>query len=108
MRNRISALGEKRTLRSGWKPDGLVPSERLFYVQRMTVAARVMLAIWLIVGVPFLAILSLWGRSLWLPFPLLNESASYYVVWVIASALICGSPIAIIVTVVRMKRNHRH
>ena len=67
-----------------------------------------MLVCWLLLGLPLLAGISLWAGSFWLPFPIpTDESASYYVAWLIAFTLIYALPIAILTTVLRERRIRR-
>ena len=63
-----------------------------------------MLIVWLLAGLPLLVGASLWGGSLWLPFPMpAGEAFSFYVVWLVAFVLSYGLPVAIAVSYVAAK-----
>jgi len=54
--------------------------------------------VWLLIGIPLFVFISLWGNSIWTPFPLASdESFSYYLVWLAATFLIYVIPIILII-----------
>ena len=68
-----------------------------------------MRACWLLLGLPLWAGISLYGGSLWLPFPVSgDESPSYYIAWLISVALIYGLPSGIVASVLRERSRHSH
>jgi hypothetical protein len=74
----------------------------------MIFAVRMMLACWLLLGLPLFVLISLWAGSFWLPFPVpTDESASYYVAWLIAFTLVYALPLAALIVTLRERRKRR-
>lgn len=63
----------------------------------MKTSTKLVLIVWVAIGLPVTYVINFWADTLWIPFPpRLGENFSYYIAWSIAFTLIFVLPLFLV------------